>query len=210
VCRDGLTVSCVIRFSYNFCPSCSRQQGQTDKLEAEIKHLQKLEAIATSEWRKARRKEQPQNPLLTRLFSPFSKATETRSRHQRSGSLLVHSNTNDSLGQVQSATDQVGTTLAIQRGHRRARSDIHDIASALALSGGSDNSRPPSRPSSLLSAHEEMAEDDEESSPTSPSPTPTPSRSPTPTLDFEISIAVEVESGKIYFYNQLYEDDNQR
>jgi len=188
-------------------------------LPAEIEHLQKLEAIATSMWRKARRKEQPQNPFgnLTRLFSPFPKAIDTRSRHQRTGSLLVHSNTNDNLGQVQSATDRVGdhtgaATLAIQRGHRRAKSDIHDIATVLALSGGSDNSRPPSRPSSHLSTHEEMAENNEESSPTptSPSPSPTPSRSPTPTLDFEISIAVEVESGNICFYNQLYEDDNQR
>lgn len=198
--------------SWSYC----RQQGQLDKLPAEIEYLQKLEAIAANQWKRARRKQQPQNPFgnITRFFSPFSKPTETKTRHKRTGSLLVHSNTNDNLGQVKSAMDRLeepsATSLTVQRGHRRTKSDIHDIATTLALSG-SDNSRPSSRPSSQLSAHEEMVEDDESSStPMNPSPSPTLSRSPTPSLDFEISIAVEVESGKIHFYNQLYEDDNQR
>jgi len=166
--------------------------------------------LAAEQWKKSRKKKTPQISLgnLTRFLSPFAKHTESKVGHRRTESLLIPSTNNESLEKVNSATPNLAASSSLEvnptfkKGHRRAKSDTHDIATVLTLSGESDESRPSSRPSSQLSTHDEEIEDDS-SSLTSISGTP----SPTPILHFEISITVEVDSGKMFFYQQLYEGD---
>lgn len=126
---------------------------------------------------------------------------------RRTESLLVPPT--ESVERVNSAIPNLSASHSLEvkplfkKGHRRAKSDIHEIATAVAMSGESDESKPSSRPPSLLSAHDEEMEDDQLSL------TSTPSRTPSPTVTpvFEISVKVEIESGKMFFYHQLYEGD---
>ena len=102
-----------------------------------------------------------------------------------------------------SASSSLEVKPPFKKGHRRAKSDTHEIAGIVAMSGESDDSKPSSRPPSLLSTHDEETEDDRLSLTSSPSLTP----SPTVTPVFEISVTIEIESGKMFFYHQLYEGD---
>lgn len=166
--------------------------------------------MAANQWKKSKKKKTPQISLgnITRLLSPFAKHSESKVGHRRTESLLVQPTNNESLEKVNSAVPNLTASSSLEvnptfkKGHRRAKSDIHDIATTLTLSGESDESRPSSRPSSQLSTHDQETEDDC-SSLTSTSCTP----SPTPILHFEISITVKVDSGKMFFYQQLYEGD---
>ena len=191
---------------------CFRQFGPPERLQAEIDTLRRLEALAAEQWKKSRKKRNPQISLgkITRLFSPFTKPSLAKVGHRRTESLLVPPTTTDeSLERVNSAVPNLTTSSSLEakpsfkKGHRRAKSDTHDIAMALALSGESDESRPSSRPPSQMSTtHDEETEDD-------PLSVSTPSRTPSPTATpvFEISLTVEVESGKMFFYHQLYDGD---
>ena len=176
--------------------------------------MQKLEALATDQWKKSRRRKNTQisfGNLTTRLLSPFSKPAVSKvgAHHRRTESLLVSSTTTDNIEKVNSAAANLtgSSTLEVnpvfKKGHRRAKSDIHDIATTLALSGESDESRPPSRLPSQASTHDDEIEDDRLSLASIPSRTPSPTSTPV----FEISITVEIESGKMFFYHQLYEGD---
>lgn len=180
-----------------------RQLGHTDRLQSEIENLQKLESLAADQWRKSRKKKTPQISLsnFTRFLSPFAKPLP--SGHRRTESALVPSATIDSLEKANSAltnlppTSSSETNPSFKKGHRRAKSDTHNITTTLLLSGESDES---SRPSSRLSSE---VDGDNYSLTSTTSRTP----SPTPTVDFEISVTVEIESGKMFFYNQLYDGD---
>ena len=133
--------------------------------------------------------------------------SKTGVHHRRTESLLVSSKTTESIEKVNSAaanltaSSSLEVTSKFKKGHRRAKSDIHDIATTLALSGESDESRPPSR---LPSQADDEIEDDNSSLASIPSRTPSPTSTPV----FEISVTVEVESGKMFFYQQLYEGDS--
>ena len=133
--------------------------------------------------------------------------SKTGVHHRRTESLLVPSKTTESIEKVNSAaanltaSPSLEVTSQFKKGHRRAKSDIHDIATTLALSGESDESRPPSR---LPSQADDEIEDDHSSLASIPSRTPSPTSTPV----FEISVTVEVESGKMFFYHQLYEGDS--
>ena len=165
--------------------------------------------MAAEQWKRSRRKKNPQISIgnITRLFSPFTKPSLSKVGHRRTESLLVPPS--DSLERANSAIPNLSGSSSLEvkppfkKGHRRAKSDIHEIATAVAMSGESDESRPSSRPSSLLSTHDEGMEDDQLSLVSTPSRTP----SPTVTPVFEISVTVEIESGKMFFYHQLYEGD---
>ena len=190
-----------------------RQFGPSEKLQSEVDHLRRLEALAADQWKKLRRKRNPQISIsnITRILSPFTKPTLSKVGHRRTESLLIPpSQTNESLERVSSAIPNLPTSPSLEvkppfkKGHRRAKSDIHDIASVVAMSGESDDSRPPSRPSSQLSTHNEETEDDQLSLTSTPSRTPSPTTTPV----FEISVTIEVESGKMCLYHQLYEGDS--
>ena len=126
---------------------------------------------------------------------------------RRTESLLIPPT--ESVERVNSAIPNLSASSSLEvkppfkKGHRRAKSDIHEIAAAVAMSGESDESKPSSRPPSLLSTHEAETEDDLLSLSSTPSRTPSPTITPV----FEISVKVEIESGKMFFYHQLYEGD---
>ena len=190
-----------------------RQLGPSEKLQSEVDQLRRLEASAAEQWKKQRRKNNPQISFgnITRIFSPFTKPTLSKVGYRRTESLLIPSSqTNESLERVSSDIPNLSTSPSLElkppfkKGHRRAKSDIHDIASAVAMSGESDESRPSSRPASQLSTHDEEIEDDQLSLTSTPSRTPSPTTTPV----FEISVTIEVESGKMYFCHQLYEGDS--
>lgn len=177
--------------------------------------MQKLEALAADQWKKSRRRKNTQisfGNLTTRLFSPFSKPAVPKvgAHHRRTESLLVAPTTTESIEKVNSAAANLTGTSSLEvkpvfkKGHRRAKSDIHDIATTLALSGSSDESRPPSRLTSQTSTRDDEIEDDRLSLASVSSRTPSPTSTPV----FEISITVEVESGKMFFYQQLYDGDS--
>lgn len=190
-----------------------RQFGHTERLQLEIDKLQKLEALAADHWKKSQKRKNTQISfanITNRLLSPFSKPSVAQgSHHRRTESALAPSATNESLEKVNSASAYLNPSSSLEvnpsfkKGHRRVKSDIHDIATTLALSTESDESRPSSRPSSRVSTRDEEAEYDRLSLTSSPSRTP----SPTPNPVFEISITVEIESGKMFFYHQLYDGD---
>lgn len=175
--------------------------------------LQKLEALAADQWKKSKKRRNTQisiGNITNRLLSPFSKPSLSRVGHRRTESLLVAPTINESVEKVNSAAANLTTSTsldvnpaAFKKGHRRVKSDIHDIATALSLSGESDESKPPSRLPSQASTRDEEIDDDRLSLTSTSSRTP----SPTPTPVFEISVTVEVESGKMFFYHQLYEGD---
>lgn len=194
-----------------------RQSGHTENLQSEVENLRRLETLATEQWKKSRRKKNPQISFgnITRFFSPFTKSSMLKvggAAHRRTESLLVPSATNESLEKVNSAIPNLTTTPSLEinppfkKGHRRAKSDGHNITTILTPSEESCDSNPPSRESSITpSAHDGEADDDRWSISSMPSGS-TPS--PTPTPIFEISVTVEIESGKMYFYHQLYDGDS--